>query len=343
MKDILVGVNYFAGWWDRFPSKWYRQDGRGGDWRPDFPERVALLGQYNDQETMDREIVMAASHGVDFFPILWYYNDPGSEREPCSRFLERGLKNFIASPEAHRMQFFIEFCNHPPYEVKTEGQWADCLREWLIALRHPSYMRVDGRLVFKVHGGKYFYIQNGRDEAACRLQLNRLREAVREAGLGEMLIGCGIVHEPRDPVDEVLERLFDFTCTYMDVPPLEKTDEDYPYEMLADFAHRDRLERERGAIAHMPYLPAGWCPRPWPDPRATFALPKAGQWEAALRQMADDLRASRNLGLPLAGGGRQKMFTIYAWNEFGEGGIVAPTYVTGLMKLQAIGRVFGGE
>jgi hypothetical protein len=35
------------------------------------------------------------------------------------------------------------------------------------------------------------------------------------------------------------------------------------------------------------------------------------------------------------------MLLIYAWNEFGEGGIVAPTRGEGMMKLQAIRLVFG--
>ena len=37
----------------------------------------------------------------------------------------------------------------------------------------------------------------------------------------------------------------------------------------------------------------------------------------------------------------QKAFTIYAWNEFGEGGIVAPTKGRGHMMLQCIKDVFG--
>jgi hypothetical protein len=59
-----------------------------------------------------------------------------------------------------------------------------------------------------------------------------------------------------------------------------------------------------------------------------------------LRHMAEELEQSTNLGIPLPGGGRQKAFTIYAWNEFGEGGIVAPTRGEGLMKLEAIREVF---
>jgi hypothetical protein len=47
-----------------------------------------------------------------------------------------------------------------------------------------------------------------------------------------------------------------------------------------------------------------------------------------------------NLGIPVTGG-RKKMLLIYAWNEFGEGGIVAPTEGDKEMKLEAIRDVFG--
>jgi hypothetical protein len=46
------------------------------------------------------------------------------------------------------------------------------------------------------------------------------------------------------------------------------------------------------------------------------------------------------LGLP-AKEGRKKMLLIYAWNEFGEGGIVAPTQGDKEMKLETIREVFG--
>ena len=55
-NKVLVGINYFAGWWKSLPNKWH---GKGWtaqepDWRLQFPDRVPLLGSYNDQATMDR-------------------------------------------------------------------------------------------------------------------------------------------------------------------------------------------------------------------------------------------------------------------------------------------------
>ena len=45
----------------------------------------------------------------------------------------------------------------------------------------------------------------------------------------------------------------------------------------------------------------------------------------------------------MSGGGVQPAVTIYAWNEYAEGGIVAPTKGQGWAKLEGIATTFGGE
>jgi hypothetical protein len=329
----LVGVSYFAGWWESLPNKW--QDAQGKDWRDRFPERVPLLGQYNRQETMDREIMAASEYGVDFFSILWYYMPAGKEREPNARFLERGLKCFMASPEAHRMKFMIEFCNHPPYEVETEAEWEECVDFWAQCMAHPSYLKVDGKPVFKVHGGHYFYAQNGKDPGRCRARLDRLHQAVREQGLGEMLIGCGVGAHESINTEHFAAQLFDFTGTYMDLPQLPRTEADYPFSELDSFIAAGRLQHVNDAIPYMPFIGAGWSPHPWPDPRACFTLPTREEWHKTLQQVKTDLETHDALGLP-----GMKAFTIYAWNEFGEGGFLAPTRGEEYMKLEGIKNIF---
>ena len=96
-KEYLVGVYYFAGWWKEFPTKYHIG---GGDWRPAYPERRALLGEFNDQATMDKEITAATSHGVDFFQILWYYVDKVDRTKPQLKHVDRlndGVRFFMAS------------------------------------------------------------------------------------------------------------------------------------------------------------------------------------------------------------------------------------------------------
>ncbi len=339
MKDsVLVGVHFFAGWWEPLPNKWIVA---GSDWRENYPSRVPLLGQYNTQETMDKEIQAAAAHGVDFFQILWYYNDADSEREPNSQLLNRGLEDFLQSPHSDRLKFLIEFCNHPPYQVETDEEWSNCLKIWVAAMRHPSYLRVGNRLVFKVHGGHYFIRQNGADLERCRTRLQSLRNAVQEAGLGEMLIGCGVGAHEQVSKDSRFAELFDFTNTYMDVPNCELTAEPHPYTVLANHINSGREKHRNDVIPYVPFVAAGWYPRPWRDPRPDFEFPTDTEWRQELSRMRSDLEAHRVFGLPLSDNSSQKVFTIYAWNEFGEGGFVAPTVGEKYQRLEAIRDVFG--
>jgi hypothetical protein len=121
----------------------------------------------------------------------------------------------------------------------------------------------------------------------------------------------------------------------------ERTGQSQPYEMLARFIRESRDQHARDAVAYLPFLGAGFNARPWPERRARFAFSTREEWTQELRQMQVHLDRISTLGLPLPGGHRQKVFTIYAWNEFGEGGMVAPTRGEGSMKLEAIADVFG--
>jgi hypothetical protein len=343
-KPILTGVNYFAGWWEALPNKWHRHTSSlssecSSDWRPDFPERVPLLGEYNCQETLDLEIDAAACHGVDFFPILWYYNEKDKTREPHSDRLNHVFDEFVASPNAALINFFIEFCNHPPFEVTTDQQWQECLDTWARYISHPSYLKVGGRAVFKIHGAEYFIQQNDGDIARCQRQLDSIRELFAREGM-EVIIGAGVLAGDAIKADNPIAQVFDFTCTYMDLPDLERLDSDYPYELLGEHCRMARQVHSQDAIPYMPYMPAGWNPRPWPESRACFALPQRDEWENELIKMKEDLGSLPNLGLPLPDGSVQPAFNCYAWNEFGEGGIVAPTHKTGYMKLEGIKAVF---
>lgn len=349
-NTTLVGVNYFAGWWRELPNKWHGQGWsvNDADWRPMYPERVPLLGEYNDQATMDREILAAASHGVDFFAILYYFPMPGSPEEKYAPRLNRGLQTFISSKNAANMKFCIEYCNAPNFSARDEKEWGECVSTWVAAMKHPSYLRVDGRLVFKVHGVTQFLKTNNNDLELCRKRLDTLRDAVRKAGLGQMIIGTGISGETPPlgkkwpPAD-----IFDFTGTYMCVPEVKPHQKDYPYALLTKQRQTSVQNRAADPIPWMPYVAAGWNPRPWAHPKAAahhrtfFAFPTRKEFTDELKAVEDALSNNPSLGLPWKDGTQQKAFTVYAWNEFGEGGIVAPTKGNGYMMLECIKNVFG--
>jgi len=237
------------------------------------------------------------------------------------------------------MKFTLEFVNHPPFELSTDCEWELACEEWCKAMRHPSYLRLDGRPVFKVHGLDYFYRQNSDNPNNVKARLDTLRRIAKENSLGNPLISGGVMPGGVPLPERVAP--FDFLTTYMDMPSLPQRTEPYSYELLIGHAEAGWLRyAEHSSKPYVPYVPSGWDPRPWRDPRPSFALPTRHEWTAALERVKAVLDRFPKLGIPVKGH-RQKMLLIYAWNEFGEGGFVAPTKGDKEMKLEAVHEVFG--
>jgi hypothetical protein len=238
------------------------------------------------------------------------------------------------------MKFMIEYCNHRPFGISRGERWRACVDYWVRCMQHPSYLKVGGRPVFKIHGSGAFLQQCGGDPAQAKKFLDELRAVARAAGLGELLIGGGAVGPAPIEPGHWLVPLFDFTNEYMNVPPLPRRDQPYSFETLAEFGCQWRRGHRHDAIPSVPYVAAGWDPRPWGDPRPSFQLPNRDEWKSALDGVKADL-GNGKFGFPLPDGSLQAAFTIYAWNEYGEGGMVAPTVGDQYMKLELIREVFG--
>ena len=201
-REYLVGVHYFAGWWQGAGSKWVT---RGNDWRDEYPHRLPLLGQYNDQATMDKEIVAAAEYGVDFFQILWYY--PGKDSQhvtsPYTEQLNRGVECFRQSDEAHRLKFTMVHTNHPPFQIRDDAEWQKACRYWCDVMKHPSYLRIGGRPVFKVHSLHHCLEVCDWDRKRLAERIHTLRTIARESGLENPIVGGGASALGIPPADAV--------------------------------------------------------------------------------------------------------------------------------------------
>lgn len=334
-EPLLIGANYFTGWREEMPNMWHDKD---GDWRERFPSRVPLLGSYTTQDTVDHEILAAANHGVDFFLFLWY---PTFVRQDMAHmaYLNNGLARYMTSKNSGRMYFAVELCNHDPYDVMTDEDWHKVVAQLQTCMTHPDYLRVDGRPVLKIHTGHGFIKHCGIEVASQRLAL--LRKALVDSGLGNPLIGCGVGAGEAISNGHWAIGLFDYTNCYNEIPPLPQTKSDHPFEFFAGYTHRMRPAHVGDAIPYVPYVASGWNRRPWPDDRPYFALPSERAWRRELSLMHETFNGTSRFGFPKADGSVVKAITIFAWNEFGEGGIIAPTSGEGYMKLEAIRDEFG--
>ena len=343
-QEYLVGVSYFAGWWDDVNNGWF-YPWTGLEWLTRFPGRQPLLGKYITQETLNKEIIAASDHHVDFFQMLWYplYNDDDEVRRGI--YLNDGIKYFMESPENYRMRFYLEYCNGGGFGLKNLDVWKQACADLVEIMKHPAYLKVGGKAMFKIHNIHTFYVDEaGAANAADWLQY--LRDLAEEEGVGELLIGAGAGESSTFPASNTPREQVDYTNFYMGLTTLPKNEEEHSYDVLAGYALEiaERWTNPAMPFPNLPYIPSSWNPKPWVDPVVNpniyFTFPTRTQWNKMLTDMKDMLDDHSNLRIPDGTPNGQKMLNIYCWNEYGEGGIVSPTVGEGFMKLQEIKRVF---
>ena len=198
-------------------------------------------------------------------------------------------------------------------------------------------MRINGKPVFKVHGLNYFYNQCGSSEEKVKERLDYLRLVARNKGVGEIIIGAGVMSDAVNKVEISCSALVDYVTTYADFPKDEARKEPYPYEKLTNQAAEGRkFIAPQLKAPYVPFVMSDWYPRPWGVESGQYAYPTHEEWNDCLEKVKDALDTYENMRFE-----GKKMFTIYAWNEFGEGGIMAPTAGFGTMRLDTLSEVFG--
>ena len=119
----------------------------------------------------------------------------------------------------------------------------------------------------------------------------------------------------------------------------------FAYAQVLSYQADARGNHSQDTVPYLPSLIAGFDPRPWEEESPSFTPPTATEWHDALTQVRDLISAPHNtaFGFPDATSdtGIQPAVCIYAWNELGEGGILAPTVGQGYTLLEGVGLVFG--
>lgn len=308
-----VGVYYFDGWSGK--SERWQDDPAWTALHPpthltkrmleEFADREPIWGWRDDSlEIVQRQIDLAADHGIAFFAFCWYWNsDPAKLAQDPKH---TGLHLFLKAANNRRLKFCLLVANHAGFLFQGAGQWQKAAEGWLAYWKHPQHITVEGRPLV--------IIFNPRN--ADRAGLARLQETARRAGLpGVAIAGCG----GGDVKDG-----FTHTTHYNIVPGYAGTSEPHKYAELVQ-AHQ-RAWRGSREQPHIPTLSVGWDKRPWEGadglgqkPGSYFPDRTPEQLAAALEsaiawmdQHPDQTTAER-------------IVLLYAWNEFGEGGYLAPT------------------
>jgi hypothetical protein len=297
-----------------------------------YSSRRPLLGFYDllDQNIIDSQIKEAASRGLSYFAFYWYWDTHKNTEANVSAALVR----FTTSPYKSLMKFLIA-----PIPVSgtpmTLEMWDEDVVPYMVTryITDPSYLRTtDGRPVIVDFG----WWQNDTAHAAG---LSYLRSATVVATGNNPLI-LFVAQEVHTTADLAYAQshlgLDGFTCfTFGPAYPGE------PYvHTLSQIV--PTLERQNMSF-YVPCATTGEDTRIWWRVGYGFGIqPEQMLYNtnitfSAFQQNLEELKNYIGGNVSRT----SKMLTIYAWNEWGEGGHVEPDAIYGYKYLDIIQSVFG--
>ena len=333
--EYNIGAYYFAGWW-REPAPAHYLN-LGLDWRPSWPERKPLLGWYDDRQwVIDKEILLASSHGIDFFMFDFFADRAdGVEFSGARTNNNNGLKFFLTSRYKERMMFAILYENaaRPITDLKQWEHYADL---WVSYFLDPQYYRINGKPVFMVILGLGLRADFGSN-ADVILALDTLRQKAIDAGIPEILIGCGLASPPTLAQLALGQTLgYDFYSAYA-----------FNYASLPDGANEFSVIVPLAVSEYNAFItsPLGFAPynvvardrraiEKFNEPYFINRTPEI--YNAELQLGKDFIDNNPQLLIDQT----QKLILINAWNEIGAGGALNVPVEDGFAYLDQISAVF---
>ena len=312
-----IGAYFFDGWAGRNPSAdkagWARNAPTHLSERmiKEFPGREPAWGWRDDSlEIMERQIDLAADSGLAFFAFCWYWRDDGqaiNKRAIKDDPLHTSLELYLKARNNRRLKFCLLVANHQGSEIKGTDNWRQAAEFWLPYLKHPQHVKVGGKplvIIFNALGGD-------------RESLAGIQDVAQQAGLpGIAIAGCGKAAAP--------EAGYTHRTHYNVVPGYMAGSEEHQYAELV--AANQAAWQGSPEQPYIPIVTSGWDKRPWEGPTG---LNQDAGWHYPDRtpeHFSEYLRSAvewmnRNPDQITA----ERLMLIYAWNEFGEGGYIAPT------------------
>jgi len=306
-----VGAYYFDGWAGK------HREAATADWAKNAPTHLTkrMLDEFADREpvwgwrddspeVMRRQIDLAADAGLAFFAFCWYWHE--TEQAVKADEKHTGMDLFVAAPNNERMKFCLLVANHAGFVIKGTENWRKAAQFWMPYLKHKQHLTVGGKplvIIFDARGGE--------KEGFAAVQ-----EEARKAGLpGVAIAACG---------PGAVETGYTHTTRYNIVPGYTAGGEEHKFREIVE-AH-ERAWQGRPEQPCIPCLIGGWDCRPWES--ATGQGKKPGWYfpDRTPEQLAAHVRAAIEwMEKHPEQATAEKLAVIYAWNEFGEGGYIAPT------------------
>lgn len=321
--SIKLGAYYFAGW----SGQCRHDDGMpGNEWAKGMPShftkklatefagRTPVWGWRDDTpELMERQIDLAADHGISYFSFCWYWADNKGAINPAA--IEKddkhlSMKLFMEAENNHRMEFCLLVANHAGFEIIGEEAWKQAAEYWMTLFKHPRYLKVEGKPLIIIFSPKGANVEG----------MAYLQELAKKEGFPGVAIACCGNGEPEDG--------YSIRTVYNVTPNgtwTNNVSEKHAYKEIVDAD----IQSWKGT-SKQPFIPLatqGWDRRPWEAPdglgkgvATTWYFEKATPKEFGdlLEKMKQWMYANPEKVT------KDRLGLIYAWNEIGEGGWLVP-------------------
>jgi hypothetical protein len=293
-QELQIGAYYFDGWAtdksSAFTDKLLML----------FPEREPIWGWRDDDiKIMERQIDVASKNGIDFFAFCWYWaDDHGSFNEKAVRAkpAHTSLDLFLKANNKSKMKFCIMIANHDGARIDGEQNW-----KRVIAFFADNYFSDPQYLCIEDTPVVLYYLPIDAQPFIPAMR----KEAVESGYKGLYTMSCGYGLDG-----------FDALTWYNSFESIKRPEQHEYSELTSWIENLQSKVSNKWTVA--PLCSAGWDKRPWEKTEGNaFYVNRSPKLFRDHLNKAVDYVYERNNPHPI--------IMIYAWNEYGEGGYIAPT------------------
>lgn len=278
---------------------------------------------------MECEIEYAAAAGLDYWAFLLY---------PKGNEMSEGLKQYLASPERTKIGFCVILHNTIGL---AEEEWLKERARFVQLLQEPGYVKVAGGRPLVYAFGDSF------DNNFPTDRFTGLQEELKKVGLDPYFVYMGW-----KPVDDFAKKAplgFEAVSAYAYASDVST------FAALTELVERDYwLAAIDNKIPLVPFVTTGWDKWPrkdnpvfWESLANSYHQQNVFPSRATPDEIANHLRRALDIVREHPKLCPANTVIMYAWNEYDEGGWIAPTRTpTGnpnVDRIEAIGRVLNHD
>jgi hypothetical protein len=341
-SDYLIGVHYYPAW-----KKGSAQLHKGYDQFLDYPERLPMLGRYDeeDPEVTDWEIKWAVEHGINCFIYCWY-------RYKTNQGKKVTVNDLRCGHGIHEGLFKAKYRNMIKFAIMFEAQqrWSNTdtkdFEENLLPFWMEEYFTKENYLVIDNKPIVYVYdyqncVRDGFGSPEIQAQaFEKAQEYAKKFGFDGINFQVEYRYNDLSRYDEYKRGGYNSTFSYCwNMEKLRPTqDEVIDEQMKAMY-----LRAAKDPYYYIPLASKQWDPRPrmdimpelygTPETSSLWTL-EPDNWRKLLEKVKSLMDTMPKDALS------SKMLILDNWNEWDEGHYLAPHYEGGFKYLQAVREVF---